>query len=233
MREERRGQQNSTSAKSVHLGNNSTETSGNKWKDGTSLLNRWQRISLRAQKKNSDFSNLLTHVNEESLLEAFKERVESYGLQINEDKSKTIKFAKGGNEQFNFLGFTFYWGRQNKKQTLKVKTEKSKLIKSIREFYEWIKSIRNKVKLKTIWKLAQAKLRGHYNYFGYWMNRRPLVYFYVEAVKAMFKWLNRRSQKKSYSWQGFFERNKNFPLGKPPTVMKLKQLGRSFGYVQT
>ncbi|MCB0411207.1 MAG: hypothetical protein KDD22_01695, partial [Bdellovibrionales bacterium] len=166
-------------------------------------------------------------------LAAFKARVESFDLRLNEEKSKSINFKKSSTEDFNFLGFTFYWGPQGKRRILKVKTEKTKLIKAIREFSDWIKGSRNRMKLSALWEMATAKIRGHYNYFGYWMNRSKLSHFYGAAVHALFKWLNRRSQKISYTWEGFQERLNDMPLGKPPTPTDLKDLGRSFGYVKT
>ena len=78
----------------------------------------------------------------------FKARIESYGLSLNIDKTRTLNFNKSKENSFDFLGFTFYWGKQNKKRTLKVKTQKEKLIKSFNEFYEWIKTNRNKMKLQ-------------------------------------------------------------------------------------
>ena len=65
------------------------------------------------------------------------------------------------------------------------------------------------------------------------MNRQKLVHFYQAAVRALFKWLNRRSQKRSYSWEGFSEMLKQNPLGLPPGTNDLKQLGWRFGYVKS
>jgi hypothetical protein len=85
------------------------------------------------------------------------------------------------------------------------------------------------VKLKELWSIAKSKLQGHYNYFGYWMNRQKLVHFYSEAIKALFKWLNRRSQKSSYTWESFSTRLEFNPLPMPPKVDKLMKLGKTFG----
>jgi len=159
----------------------------------------------------------------------FKVRIESYGLSLNMDKTRTLNFNKSKENSFNFLGFTFYWGKQNKKRTLKVKTQKEKLIKSFNEFYEWIKTNRNKMKLQKIWSLARSKLQGHYNYFGFWMNRQKLVHFYSEAIKSLFKWLNRRSQKRSYNWESFSKRLEFNPLPTPPRVEALMKLGKTYG----
>ena len=161
----------------------------------------------------------------------FKKRIESYGLSLNMDKTKMLNFNKSKENSFNFLGFTLYWGKQNKKRFLKVKTQKEKLLKSFKEFYEWIKVNRNRMKLKEIWSIAKSKLQGHYNYFGYWMNRQKLVHFYSEAIKALFKWLNRRSQKSSYDWDSFYRRLEFNPLPLPPSMNKLKKLGTTYGII--
>ena len=151
-----------------------------------------------------------------AFLNDFKIRVESFDLKVNEEKSRFLSFKKTSHEQFSFLGFTFYWGIAHKRRFLKVKTEKTKLHKAMNEFYAWIKEYRSNMKQAKLWELAKSKIRGHYEYFGYWMNRRKLVHFYREAVKAMFKWLNRRSQKHSYTWEGFEELLRQNPLGRPP-----------------
>jgi hypothetical protein len=135
----------------------------------------------------------------------FKERIESYGLSLNEEKTSIINLNRSKEDSLSFLGFTFYWGRQNKRTFLKIKTQKDKLYKSFKEFYQWIKLNRNKMKLKELWSIAKSKLQGYYNHFGYWMNRGKLAHFYYEAINALFKWLNRRSQKRSYSWNSFYK----------------------------
>jgi group II intron reverse transcriptase/maturase len=154
-----------------------------------------------------------------------KSRVESFKLKLNEEKTRVIVVNKKNHGQFNFLGFTFYWGKQGSRTILKVKTQKEKLIKGIQEFYQWIKKIRNRMKLNEIWSLAKSKIRGHVNYYGYWMNALKIHHFYWEAERALYKWLNRRSQKRSYTWEGLKERIKNFPLMKPLEEIKFKQLG--------
>ena len=161
----------------------------------------------------------------EKFLNDLEGRVSKYDLSLNMDKTHSVALAKKGNEQFNFLGFTFYWGKQGSRRILKLKTQKERLIRSIQEFDKWIKRMRNRRKLKDIWDLAKMKLRGHFNYYGYNMNALKLNHFYYEVTKSLFKWLNRRSQKRSYNWEGFKERLKNLPLIVPIKEMKLKQLG--------
>ncbi len=158
-------------------------------------------------------------------LKELNERVTHYGLKLNADKSRNLTFSKSTNEHFHFLGFTYYWGTQGSRRILKLKTQKDKLIKSMQEFEAWIKQVRSQKDLKTIWALAKSKIQGHINYFGYKLNVTKLNHFYYQAVLSLFKWLNRRSQRRSYSWEGFNERLKYFPLIKPWEKMKLKSVG--------
>lgn len=153
------------------------------------------------------------------------ERVELYCLELNKDKTKMIDFRKSQNNSFDFLGFTFYWVKKNNRRLLSLKTSKKTLHKKMQEFYNWSKMIRNQVKVREIWKTAALKLRGHYNYYGYWMNYTKLNHFYYEAIKSLFKWLNRRSQKKSFNWVEFCRKLKYNNIPVPPHMSQLKPLG--------
>ena len=127
---------------------------------------------------------------------------------------------------FDFLGFTFHWGNwpRTRNITLKVKTSEKTLQKKIQDFDHWAKQNRNRYKLVVLWDKAAAKLRGHFNYYGVLWNRQKLKHFYYKAIKSLFRWLNRRSQKLSYTWQGFWSRLKSKPLPSPTEVSKLKNL---------
>jgi RNA-directed DNA polymerase len=158
-------------------------------------------------------------------LKELRIRSKDFGLTLNEDKTQSLNMAKNQNNHFSFLGFTFYWGKQGSRRIFKIKTQKEKLVKSMQDFERWIKSDRNKGRLKDIWALAKTKVQGHINYFGYWMNALKINHFIWSAIKSLYKWLNRRSQKRSYNWGGFSERLKNHPLVKPLKEMRLKRLG--------
>lgn len=157
------------------------------------------------------------------------DRVRKYGLSLNEEKTKIINFDNNGNTSFDFLGFTFYWANKgtHKKRIVKLKTKKETLHKKIAEYYDWIKKNRSTLKTNEIWEKTKEKLVGHYNYYGYWMNRPKLNHFYFEVIKSLFKWLNRRSQKSSYAWESFKRKLEFNPLPRPPETLKLKRLGWS------
>lgn len=152
-----------------------------------------------------------------------------YGLHLHPEKTRLLNMSKSEAENFNFLGFTFYWGKQGRRRILKVKTQKEKLHKGIVEFDQWIKANRNRMKLSKLWEIAKSKIRGHINYYGYWTNGLKIRHFTHQVTRSMYKWLNRRSQKRSYSWSGFWERLNNFPLMLPWEKIKFRKLGRSFG----
>lgn len=151
----------------------------------------------------------------EMFLESLRVRLKENKLALNEDKTRIVEFQRGQGETFNFLGFTFYWGNnKGKGKLLKTKTSATGLRKAILEFKLWIKAARSRYRLKTLWSMASQKMRGHYAYFGTTVNNK-LGFFYKICVELMFKWLNRRSQKQSFSWTSFNQRLREFPLPKP------------------
>jgi RNA-directed DNA polymerase len=161
-----------------------------------------------------------------------EDRTAHFGLKLNEEKTGVIHFGRNENTSFDFLGFTIYWGQIPKRgaRPLKVKTQQKKLHKKIQEFYDWIKEVRSRLKLEEIWELARAKLVGHYNYYGFSDNVAKLNHFYHEAIRSLFRWLNRRSQKCSYDWEQFKRRLEFHPLPAPPPMNKLIHLGRKWSY---
>jgi hypothetical protein len=64
----------------------------------------------------------------------------------------------------------------------------------------------------------KRKIQGHYNYFGVAGNYKPMANLRYFATKLWFKWLNRRSQRKSLSWERFQVLLKRFPLPAPRIV---------------
>ncbi|WP_242831311.1 group II intron maturase-specific domain-containing protein [Desulfitobacterium dehalogenans] len=82
------------------------------------------------------------------------------------------------------------------------------------EMNDWIRTNRH-LPVRTMIAETNAKLRGHYQYYGITDNSKSIKTYYYRALKALFKWLNRRSQKRSYTWEGFNNLLKVFPLIQP------------------
>lgn len=68
--------------------------------------------------------------------------------------------------------------------------------------------------LKAIIKKLNEILVGYYHY-GITDNIQSLSNFRYQMMKSLFKWLNRRSQEKSYNWKGFNDMLKAYPLATP------------------
>lgn len=142
--------------------------------------------------------------------ETLGKRLEKFKLQLNEEKTKLVSFNKEEaargikQETFDFLGFTFYWGTSRKGWVIPKLRTRTKTIKAkLKKINEWAREVRNARSLKEIWSIFKAKLRGHIQYYGVSHNAVKVTQFLKEAKKIMFKWLNRRSQRKSFTWEKF------------------------------
>jgi len=159
---------------------------------------------------------------------ALTKRLEKFKLELNEEKTKQVPFDKRliaqGIEQgtFDFLGFTFYWGKAKSGRIIpKLKTKAKTMRSKLNKVKEWIKKVKDKIPLKQIWKTFTAKLRGHVNYYGVSHNAEQVSTFLNGAKRIVFKWLNRRSQRKSFTWEQFAKYMKTHPL---PTVKIVHKL---------
>jgi group II intron reverse transcriptase/maturase len=151
----------------------------------------------------------------ESFLQSLKQRLKENHLALNEDKTRIVAFQRKNDLTFDFLGFTLYWGKTREgSKLLKTKTSATKLRHAILEFKLWIKQNRSRYKLKELWRLAAEKIRGHYAYYATTTNNK-LGFYYFACLQLLHKWLNRRSQKKSFSWKAFGDRLALSPLPKP------------------
>jgi len=137
-------------------------------------------------------------------------RLEKYKLKLNEEKTSCVSFSRNEFQQgkkqgaFHFLGFTVYWGRTRKGAPVpKVKTQGKRMSSKLKSINEWARFIRSKYRLSHIWKLFCAKLEGHIRYFGVSFNFERVRTFVNKAARILFKWLNRRSQRKSFNWEKF------------------------------
>jgi group II intron reverse transcriptase/maturase len=149
-------------------------------------------------------------------------RMGKYGLEVAPEKTNLIQFSKRGGEAngtFEFLGFEFRWkkSKQKGKPYVKRTTAREKFRKSVKGLTQWCKKFRNLKVRALIFKL-NAKLRGYYNYYGVHGNRESMWLYSYHVHRILHKWLNRRSQRKSYNWKGFNALLEACPLVKPNVV---------------
>lgn len=174
-----------------------------------------------------DFVILIRYKEDaEMLIGMLQERFQKFGLELHPDKTRVISFGKYEQQNadkqnrrantFTFLGITHYcdtnrWGGFAVGRTTSNKRFRAKC----KDFTDWIKESRNKYPLSTLWAVAGSKLRGHYLYYGVSGNFRSIKCFYFSAMRTLFKWLNRRSQRKSWNWFEFWQMVKRYPLPMP------------------
>ena len=174
--------------------------------------------------------------------EVLKQRLNKFGLEVSESKSGIIEFGKYVWQKaqrenrkvatFDFLGFTHYCDKTRKgKFKLGRKTARAKFRQKIKAMNEWLKKIRNLIELKEWWKVLRVKLFGHYRYYGISGNTRELRKFCTQVSKLAYKWINRRSQKKSYTYKQYCRFKKYNPLPKPKIYHLTYTLSRIRGSI--
>ncbi len=160
----------------------------------------------------------------EAVMRVLPKRFEKYGLSLHPEKTRLVDFrkptdppdsGKGGPDGFNFLGLHHHWGKSKAgKWCVRQKTSKNRLSRAIRRVMEWCRENRHE-SLREQRKALIAKLRGHDNYYGVTGNYRAIGRFHHMVKFAWFKWLNRRSQKKSMTWEQFHQYLARNPLPNP------------------
>lgn len=147
-------------------------------------------------------------------LAEMEERLEKFHLEIEPSKTKLIEFGRfaarddqgrgGKPDTFDFLGFTHYCSKARTGQ-FKVKrmTSKKKFRAKLSETKEWLQKKRSRVKNGTLLRTAKQKLEGHLNYYAITDNTRMCQNFRYQMGRLLFKWLNRQSQRRSYTWKQF------------------------------
>ena len=161
----------------------------------------------------------------ERFYEHLKKRMEHFGMALEENKTRLIEFGRFAEERcakkgrkpqtFTFLGFTHYCSHgRNGKFRVKRKTSKKKFTKKCKEVHRIIRDMRTR-RLAVIIKKMNQILVGYYHYYGITDNIDSLRNFRRQMRKSLFKWLNRRSQKKSYTWEQFDDMLRTYPLAEP------------------
>jgi group II intron reverse transcriptase/maturase len=134
------------------------------------------------------------------------DRLGKFGLTVAEEKTRILSFSRfdpDGSGRFDFLGFEFFCDRTRRGFLgVKRRTSRKKLRASLATFTAWIRITRHRP-LRVILQTLKVKYRGYWNYYGVIGNSASLTQFFYRSKRILFKWLNRRSQRRSYTWTGF------------------------------
>jgi len=150
----------------------------------------------------------------ESFLKQLSERVNGFGLALAMEKTRCIEFGRfargsarkrgGKPKEFTFLGFTHYCGK-TKSGYFKVKrrTSRKKLGQSLHKFGDWACQARHVLRKGEMLRRARVRITGHLNYYAITDNAEQCKKFVFYATRLLFKWLNRKSQRRAYTWAEF------------------------------
>jgi len=172
---------------------------------GQAFLFRFADDFLACFQYSEDAENFHTSLND---------RLEGFNLKLAEEKTRRIAFGKYAREnanrngtkaqEFDFLGFTFYCGKtRNGHFKVKRKTSRKKLSQSVFKLAEWLRWYRNMRPTSELVRGAKTRITGHLNYYAVTDNGKHCNLYMYLTTRILFKWLNRRSQRKSYDWKGF------------------------------
>jgi hypothetical protein len=162
----------------------------------------------------------------EKVLGVLPKRFEKYGLTLHPEKTRLIEFGRyaaknagkpGKNKPatFNFLGFVHISARSRQgKLTVHVKTIAKRLGRGLKAVWQWCKQHRHDP-VGEQRKTLNAKLRGHYQYYGRSSNYRAIRQFYQRVLRIWREWLSRRTRAKPLSWERYAGILRQHPLLQP------------------
>ena len=141
-----------------------------------------------------------------------------FGLELHETKTSVLE--NGGKVAinlsilgkklpvFSFLGFIHVWGKALNRSTnkmfwrIKRKTCPTRFRAKLKSILFHFKKNRHR---KDFLIYAKRIMNGYLEYFAINDNMKRISQFVREVKKIMFKYLNKRSQKRSFTWEKFDE----------------------------
>ena len=156
-------------------------------------------------------------------------RLGKFGLEVAPEKTRLLRFgrfsrrdAKRHGERaavFDFLGFRHRCGT-SRKGSFKVKwsTSTEKFRSKVRAMRDWVERQRQQP-LRVVWQTVNAKLRGHYGYYAVSDNWPGLEAFRNAVMWILYQQLNRRSQRRSFTWEAWVAHVERAGLAKPQRVV--------------
>jgi group II intron reverse transcriptase/maturase len=208
------------------------------------VLDLWFEKRIRRQARGAcflvryadDFVCMIQYHDDAQHIErALRERFTKFDLELHPEKTRVLSFGRYERENakrqgrrahtFDFLGFTHFCDTSRRgKFIVGRRTSRQKFRTKCKELNTWLQRTRNLLPVKQWWPILAAKLRGHYQYYGVSGNMPSLKRYYRLALRLTLKWLNRRSQRHSFAWDGFHQYLKHYPLPTPRIVHNLYTL---------
>jgi RNA-directed DNA polymerase len=161
----------------------------------------------------------------QKVLTVLDKRFSNYGLTLHPEKTRLVQFGRAALDEaerrgkapdtFDFLGLTHIPERSRRGfYRPGVKTMKKRLKRGLKEVGRWCKGHRHDP-VGTQQVTLNAKLRGHYQYYGRSSNHRSLWRFHRLVCRIWHKWLSRRTWGTPMPWDKFRDLLSRHPLLKP------------------
>ena len=142
------------------------------------------------------------------------ERLAVFGLEVEPSKTCLLRFGsraamackKEGSKRpptFNFLGFTHYAGKSRSGRfVLGRRSQRERIAKKLKEVGDRLSALRVEGG-RAMMGYALRHLRGHAAYYAVSGNARNIRTYAYRISRLLFKWLNRRSQRRGVTWERF------------------------------
>jgi len=170
------------------------------------------------------------------VMQVLSKRFAKFGLTLHPEKTRLIEFGRYAArnarrqgkkpETFDFLGLTHLCARSRKgKFTVHVKTIDKRARRGLKAIADWCKAHRHDP-VKEQQQTLNAKLRGHYQYYGRPTNYRSIWQFYRNVRRCWHKWLSRRTRGRRLTWDRFAQILSQYPLLRPRITHTWVRTGR-------
>jgi hypothetical protein len=73
----------------------------------------------------------------------------------------------------------------------------------LKKFTDWAKKVRPVPRKGEMLRQARIRVLGHLSYYAITDNLERCTYYVHRATEILFKWLNRKSQRRAYTWANF------------------------------
>jgi group II intron reverse transcriptase/maturase len=157
----------------------------------------------------------------ERVLAVLPKRFAKYGLTLHPEKTQLLAFGRSALPSrpdapqpatFDFLGFTHICARSRRGRfTIHVRTMRKRFRRSAKAVAQWCQQHRHDPVEKQA-AMLNAKLRGHYQYYGRPTNYRSLWRYYRLVRRLWHTWLTRRTRGKRLTWPNFQQLLARHPL---------------------
>ena len=162
-----------------------------------------------------DFVTCFTHEDDaRRFMVELTERLAQFGLEIEPSKTRLLRFGSKAQRDyekhvaqrpstFNFLGFTHYVGKsRNHHFLVGRKSQRERIAKKLKEVGDRLSALRVEGG-RAMMDYAKRHLQGHAAYYAVSGNARNVRTYAYLLSRLLFKWLNRRSQRRGVQWARF------------------------------